>query len=359
VVTADFLLRMIPLQNPLSGLFADIVPIDPKGGGGVWSVVFAARHIPTGAKVALKFVVFENDLYRRDSFVREGQLLETKLKSERHFVQLIEPPSVTNLVLNVTVPPGVPLNVPCPYLAFEWIPDGTLEKHCSPTIGYLDLVERLRLFREACRVVNRLHFLGCAHRDLKPGNFFISGSAVKLGDFGTSRTVSPPSPHLRPSYSGPVGDMRYLGPEVLAGIGDDDFETQRRGDAYSLGAILFELLTGQMFYAHAFKNYVRFKRYTRAIPGDIRPDAVHQFLDSTHLFLPNWRAVNPNIPKCVAPLLDTVLERLSAHDYRDRISNINDIHNILRICELVLIQEAKARHIICADPKRRRKDAYV
>lgn len=357
-----FLVQAIPPQAPLDGLYDRIAPISPTGGGGAFSAVFEATHIAKACKVALKFFAGQNDPYRQDAFTREGVLLNSVLKNEPLFVQLVEPPRTFDF--QIPLPGGAgTLPLQLPYLAFEWLPDGTLEQHCTPTQGYLDLLGRLELFKEACRSVARLHFLGCAHRDLKPGNFFVRDRvSVKLGDFGTSRVIATGVAPLRTFYAAPPGDFRYTALEAIAGICPDDLSVLRRGDAYSLGAILFELVTGQKLYARSFgplQTLRAFMQHMRSIPDANRRDAFHLYLNTTPRPLPDLRAVNPHIPRCVASHLATAFERLAHYDYRQRIDNISEIHRVLRICELVLKNEAKARRIICQDPTKRRADSYV
>lgn len=360
---ADFILKAVPALPAVAALYADVEAIDPDGGGGQFSVVFRARHLQKDRLVALKFFKDDNnDPYRRACFDREGKLLAGLLRDEPLFVQLQEAPSV--ITERLVHPIGVPYEIVLPYLAFEWLPNGNLEDRCkAPTTGCLDLLERLELFKNAIKCVARLHFLGCAHRDLKPGNFFVGDNRmVKLGDFGTSRLVAPGVPPLNPVYTGPSGDLRYASCEILAGVGADDLGTLRAGDAYSLGAMLFELLTGQRllsFGLGSLRDTVEFTRYMRAIPPPDRSAAFHTFLERTPRPLPAVRDVNPGIPKCAANHLADLLERLAHFDYRRRVTSVSDVHRILRICQLTLTHEAKARRIICADPNRRAQDSYV
>ena len=110
----------------------------------------------------------------------------------------------------------------------------------------LSLSERLRLFREICRVVQYAHQKGIIHCDLKPSNIFVSdegGQAkIKIIDFGVARAAGGSLLGLVDfDDSGVViGTPAYMAPEQAAGMEDIDTRT----DIYSLGVLLYELLTG-------------------------------------------------------------------------------------------------------------------
>lgn len=360
----NFLLQTIPAQATIDDLFWDARPIDANGGGGAFSTVFKAQHLPTKRDVALKFLSNTMDSYRRNAFEREGRLLNTTLRGEPLFVQLVAPPSV--LTVTVQVEGGIKLPLSFSYLPFEWLPDGNLEQFSTPTYGYLDLISRLTLFKEACRCVGRLHFLRGAHRDLKPGNLFLvrgSDPKVKLGDFGTARIISSTEAALLPFYPGPPGDMRYAGLETLACVIDEmDLSNVQRGDLYSLGAILFEFITGSALWTHQFltkQKLFEFKNYVSSIPIKGRLAALHEFLKTTRSPIPDLRKINPHIPRCVAPKLQDLILRLSHHDYRERARTVDEVHSLLRLCILVLRNEAKDRRVICNEKSKRRPDQYV
>lgn len=358
MAAADILLQFVPVNAPAG--FQTVTPIDPKGGSGAFSVVFRAIHQKSGATVALKFITAEKDPYRLAAFQREGALLNSLLAHEPLFVNLVEPPGTHTVQLTIG---AASLSLDFQYLAFEWLPLGDLASQCQPTSGYQDLLERLCLFKCACSAVTRLHFLGCIHRDLKPHNFFLeSNRRVKLGDFGTCRSASNTTPSLMATYSTAVGDLRYSAPELIAGIGTDDPAMLRRGDGYALGAILFELITGQPLFVHTFGSLVQlynFKAHIQKVPESRRLDAYHQFLTIGQPFrIPDLRAINPHIPRCVVPHLMSALEKLAHADYRRR-EQLGRIQRSLQICELVLRNEAKARKILWPDPSTRRQDSYV
>jgi tetratricopeptide (TPR) repeat protein len=114
----------------------------------------------------------------------------------------------------------------------------------------LDTRARLELFMRVCHAVQHAHYKGIVHRDLKPGNILVSevrgeGAAAKIIDFGIAKAIDTGAGTdrrtlLTQRFDGPVGTLAYMSPEQAAG--SDDVDT--RTDVYSLGVILYELLTG-------------------------------------------------------------------------------------------------------------------
>ena len=214
------------------------------GGDGAFSVVFKATHITKQIPVALKFLSNGADVYRQLCFQREGDLLNSTLKGDDRFVQLVEAPEKFSLSVSI---PGVGSQVlEFPFLALEWMSSGDLGGYCSPVTSHNDLLQRLHLFQGVLGSTWRLYHHNCCHRDLKPTNFLTGRhQVVKLADFGTAKLLVPGSPPLPSNYSAPPGDVRYSAPEMLACIQLPD-EFRNSPDLYSVGAILFEMLTGHL-----------------------------------------------------------------------------------------------------------------
>ncbi|MBL9077232.1 MAG: protein kinase [Planctomycetes bacterium] len=133
-----------------------------------------------------------------------------------------------------------------PYFTMEYVPGKPITDYC--TEERLDLAARLRLFVRVCRAVEHAHRQGILHRDLKPSNVLVFGPrtdpTVKVIDFGLAKllTVEPRAPGPLTESGQLVGTPDYMSPEQVGTAPQRPVDT--RSDVYSLGVVLYELLTG-------------------------------------------------------------------------------------------------------------------
>lgn len=129
------------------------------------------------------------------------------------------------------------------YIAMERV-EGTHLIEYART-NRLSLRQRLTLFRRICDAVHYAHQRGIIHRDLKPSNLLVTAAGLpKVLDFGLARIVDPETSHTQFTEMGAfLGTLAYASPEQVRGG-----EVDTRSDVYSLGVILFQLLTGQLPY---------------------------------------------------------------------------------------------------------------
>jgi len=194
-------------------------------GLGKTAQVYLARA-PDGTEVALK-------LPRKE--VREDERLAQMFAQEVRLSMGLHHP---NLVRGLA---GKPFGEGA-FVALEYMPDGTLESRLRK--GPPGLEEALTILAQLTEALLYLHGRGIVHQDVKPANVFLSGPVAKLGDFGVARTQDNPNPLER------AGSPFYMAPELFQGQA-----ATPAADAYSLGVVAYELLTGRRpFYAESYEG---------------------------------------------------------------------------------------------------------
>jgi WD40 repeat protein len=193
-----------------------------RGGQGV---VYQAVQISTKRKVALK-VLIEGTLASpaaQRRFLREIELAA----SLRHR-------SIVTVFDSGTTPEGRQFYV-MDYIRGQSITDYARQSGLSPQ-------RVLELFRTVCDAVAYAHQRGVIHRDLKPSNILVDAEGIaRVLDFGLAKTIADRADPMASMSGQIVGTLRYMSPEQTRGNPD---EIDMRTDVYSLGVVLYELLTG-------------------------------------------------------------------------------------------------------------------
>ncbi len=163
----------------------------------------------------------------------EGQFLQ-RFRQERQMLANLDHPGISRIL------DGGELSDGRPYMVMDFIDGLPLDRHCEER--RLSIEDRVRLVVQVCEAVEYLHKAGIIHRDLKPGNVLVTpNGTVKLLDFGIARVASVAA--ADPLMTAPQQRLLtpgYASPEQMAG------ETcTPRSDIYSLGAVLYRLLTQQ------------------------------------------------------------------------------------------------------------------
>lgn len=160
------------------------------------------------------------------------------------------------------------------YLAMEYVEGMPISQWCRER----DLAERLAVFRQVCDAVAHAHRRGIIHRDLKPGNILVDGHGqAKLLDFGIGKLLEP-DPEL-PATRTELRPMtrQYAAPEQLLGR-----EITTLTDIYSLGVVLFELLTGRRPFAEVEQDRLALeKKILESVPP--RPSSLVDSLPAREL----------------------------------------------------------------------------
>src|SRR4051812_41485749 len=123
-----------------------------------------------------------------------------------------------------------------PFVIMEFVAGPSLRQLLDESPGGLGAQKTAFFLREIGKGLTFLHDCGIVHRDLKPGNIFYENGYVKIGDYGLSKAIEP-TQHSGQTIT--VGTVHYMAPEIGGGRYDKSI------DIYAMGAVLFEMLTGQ------------------------------------------------------------------------------------------------------------------
>lgn len=200
------------------------------GRGGMGAVFLAERTDEYKKPVALKLIKRGMDT---DSVLRHFQ-------NERQILAGFDHPNIARWFDGGTTDDGLP------YFVMEYIEGLPIDDYCSKQT--LPIVERLKLFREVCSAVSYAHRRLVVHRDIKRSNILVTKDGVpKLLDFGIAKILQTGDGDGAPTFATMTGQRlmtpEYASPEQVLGQ-----PVTTATDVYSLGVILYELLTGQFPY---------------------------------------------------------------------------------------------------------------
>ena len=128
--------------------------------------------------------------------------------------------------------------------------------------GQLPVSDALRLTREVADALHYAHQHGVIHRDIKPENILLSGGHALLADFGIARALTPETDDRLTESGISLGTPRYMSPEQAMAERDVDART----DIYSLGCVLYEMLTGEPPFTGPTAQAVLAKRLSEPVP---------------------------------------------------------------------------------------------
>jgi len=204
--------------------------LERLGEGGCGAVYLAEQEIPVRRRVALKVIKLGMDT----------KSVISRFETERQLLALMEHPNIARVFDAGATYAGRP------YFVMELVTGPKITDYCDENRFALN--ERLRLFIQVCHAVQHAHQKGIIHRDLKPSNILVTlqdaRPVPKVIDFGLAKAmeanvacqgVTTSNGHL-------IGTPAYMSPEQAAMRGVD---VDTRSDIYSLGVLLYELLSSQ------------------------------------------------------------------------------------------------------------------
>jgi serine/threonine protein kinase len=286
------------------------------GKGGMGQVWLADQLEPVRRRVALKLIktgMYDDDLLRR-------------FQLERQSLAIMDHPSIAKILDAGATPEGQP------YFVMEYVPGYPITDYCDQK--RLKIRERLEVFIQACEAVQHAHQKAIIHRDLKPANILvqeIDGKPLaRIIDFGLAKAISPELGQSRfTHFGGFVGTPGYMSPEQY----EADIDVDTRSDVYSLGVVLYVLLTGYLPFQAKPGKEQRFEEILGALRENAppRPSAkVSTDRETAHTLAKARATEPPQLVKLLRGDLDWITMRALERERARRYATVSDFAADLR-----------------------------
>ncbi len=230
-LTASFESHSVPWRSEIGAVIGPYQLLELIGEGGMGEVWLAEQKQPVRRRVAIKLIKAGMD-------TRE---VIARFESERQALALMDHPAIAKVFDAGSTAEGRP------YFVMEYVAGLPITVYCDR--HKLNSRQRLRLFISVCEGVQHAHQKAIIHRDLKPSNILVAevdGKPVpRIIDFGVAKATSQRlnAGTLYTQIGTLIGTLGYISPEQ-ADPGSEDIDT--RTDVYSLGVVLYELLSGTL-----------------------------------------------------------------------------------------------------------------
>ena len=270
----------------LGKILGDRYELLEKSGGGGMAVVYKAKDRLLNRYVAVK--ILRPDLVENEEFV-------ARFKRESQAVASLSHPNIVNLY-------DVGQKDDIHYIVMEFVDGATLKDHIREE-GKLSMEEAVRIASEICSALQHAHENNIVHRDIKPQNILISkDGTAKVADFGIARAVT--SATVTMAGANVMGSVHYFSPEQARGGYVD-----KKSDIYSLGIVLYEMVTGIVPFEGESAVSVALKHIQEKVtpPGEI----------------------NPDIPKSIRYIIRHAIEKDTGKRYHDAGEMLADLQRAL------------------------------
>lgn len=266
-------------------------------GNGGMSVVYKARDLRLNRLVAIKIL-------KDDAFADEE--LRLRFRTESEAVAQLNHPNIVNIF-------DVSSNEDMEYIVMELIDGITLHQYMKKR-GILPMKEVLFFVSQILKALDHAHSRNIVHRDIKPQNMMLlRDGTLKVTDFGIARITSKQKTLTNNAF----GSVHYIAPEQARGE-----QTDGRTDIYSVGVILYEMLTGRL-----------------PFEGDSALSIAIQHLNSTPM-APT--ALNPDIPKSFESIVMKAMSVLPEQRYSNAMSMFADLEEFKQNPNMVVKPEPVA-----------------
>ncbi len=261
--------------------------LERKIGGGGMAIVYKARDLVLNRPVAVKVL--------RPQFGTDEDFVN-RFRREAQAVASLSHPNIVSVY-------DVGQEEDTYFMVMEYVEGQTLKDLINQQ-GALPVAEAVRIAVQVCDALDHAHQNKIIHRDIKPHNILIGNNGrVKVTDFGIARAVT----SATITHTGSVlGSVHYFSPEQARGG-----VTQEKSDIYSLGIVLYEMVTGQLPFS-----------------GDSPISVALKHLQEP---LPHPREINPNIPQSVENVILRALVKDPLLRYASAKEMLTDLETCLSI----------------------------
>lgn len=285
-------------------LFGDYELTKLLGEGGMGSV-YLARNPSIGHEIAVKFL---------HGNAAQSAEIRQRFQREAEVITMLSHPNIVRVfIFGRTAGRGSVMD--SLYMAMEFVRGGTLREKLAK--GLLDEIAVIKILKQCCSALAEAHDLRIVHRDLKPDNILLTDfrgeqNFVKVLDFGIAKLVDPTGQQQQLTQAGIVyGTPEYLSPEQAQAQPLD-----QRTDIYSLGVILYEMMTGKV----PFQS-----------PSAVQVLTMHVFNEPTPPEVVN--------PQRLSPTMAAIIKKAMAKKPDERFSNAMDLFRALDQREREIIAE--------------------
>ena len=262
------------IGKTLDGLYRVESLIGTGGMANVYKAVVVAQNgpVPAGTEVAVK--VLRQELMHDPDLVR-------RFKNESKAISLLNHPNIVK-VYDVSVSDNLQ------YIVMEYVDGMTLREYLNERGGKLTSRETVHFISQILKALDHAHRNGVVHRDIKPQNIMLlDNGQLRMMDFGIAR-VSRAENQLTGGKA--MGSVHYISPEQAKGE-----ETDRKSDIYSVGVMMYEMLSGKLPFD----------------ADDVVEVALKQISDQPK----SLQELNPAIPRGLVEITEKAMAKLPANRY--------------------------------------------
>ncbi len=299
-----------PVSERASTVIGPYKLLQQIGEGGMGTVFMAEQTKPVQRKVALKVIKPGMD----------SRQVIARFEAERQALAMMDHVNIARVFDGGTTESGRP------YFVMELVHGVPITKYCDD--NHLTPRERLELFVPVCQAIQHAHQKGIIHRDIKPSNVMVTlydGKPVpKVIDFGVAKATEQKLTErtLFTQYGTMIGTLEYMSPEQaeMSALGIDT-----RSDIYSLGVLLYELLTGSTPLTHKRMKEAAYAEILRMIKEEEAPKPSTRLSDSGEALASISAQRHMEPAKLVRGELDWIVMKTLEKDRNRRYETAKDV----------------------------------